>query len=252
METDLSPGTAKRRFLIKWLLISFSLVSIYFFAFTYLIDKRPFVEWTLIKGGPEEEKAQAQLIKMPDGKIILINAGDAEGSLLFFLKKQKIKDIDVLILSSNSSVVTSGLKEMIRAGIRIKEIRTNPMASLTYNWNFTKSIPHRDLVKLETLFQNRTTYLNLVSLASNALALKLVHGSNSVLVILSEPSKMKSEAFHVGCDLFPVDIFLDYAEGLEKSKTWDSCAQSATKLGKQKGTFKILLKGDSYKWKRGR
>jgi len=258
LETNLSPGTAKRRFLIKWLLIAFSLVSLYFFAFTYLIDRRPFVEWTLIKGGPEEEKAQAQLIKMPDGKIILINAGDAEGSLLFFLKKQKIKDIDVIVLSSNTSLSTSGLNGMFKAGIRIKEFWTNPLVFPNPNWATileliqTKSIPIRFLRPGGALYQSEVSQLAVVSLARDSLALKLTHGSNKVLLILSEASSLKSENLHLGCELFPVDILLDYTEGVGKQKAWESCAVASNNLGKQKGTFKLLLKGDSYRWKRSR
>ena len=73
MEQDSTLSRRRIEFFVKWGSIAVSLVVLYLLAFTYLIDKRPFVEWTLIKANPNEARAESQLIKLPDGKVFLLN-----------------------------------------------------------------------------------------------------------------------------------------------------------------------------------
>ena len=112
-------------FLTKWILIGLTLISLYLLSFKYLIDKRPFVEWTMINVNSKELQADAHLLKMPDGKIILIDVGDPDSILVPYLKKQKVTDIDLVLISHMHKDHYGGLPALLSAGVRIKEIRLN-------------------------------------------------------------------------------------------------------------------------------
>lgn len=232
---SLSNQPHKIRFIFKWAGIAASLVVLYILAFYYLIDKRPFVEWTLIKSRPEETRPQAQLIKLPDGKVFLLDPGDDLGSLLFYLKKQKIKNIDSLILISDAPASRAGIKALADSGIRIDQI-----------------IAVKSLQTTEMLYDNQNTRLSRLSFAPGVIGLRLVHGANKLILILQDEDKSKSATSQVNCEEFNADVFLNYSKNLSWDKVLTDCSSSAANLSNEKGTFKILFKGDSFKWKRGR
>lgn len=232
---SLSNQPHRIRFIFKWVGIAATLVVLYILAFYYLIDKRPFVEWTLIKSRPEETRPQAQLIKLPDGKVFLLEPGTDFGSLLFYLKKQKIKNIDSLIIISDAPASRAGIKALADSGIRIDQI-----------------VVLRSLETPAVLYDNQNTRLSRLSFESGATGLKLIHGTNRLILILQDEDKSQSAASKVNCGEFNVDVFLNYSDNSSWDKFLTDCSSSAANLSNEKGTFKILFKGDSFKWKRGR
>ncbi len=260
MEPVLNINHKRQQFILKWSLIAISCVLLYLLAFNYLIDKRPFVEWTLIKGGSNEEVPESQLIKMPDGKVFLINAGDASGSLLPYLKKQKIKDVDLLILTSTLPKAISGIHGLINTGVRIKEIRTHSFLSQTTEWENlktliqSKSIIDSPLESEEILYRMGATEFRFISKSKDLVLLKMLHGTNKVLLMLGDASSLNHEISQMNCEDLKVDILLNYLNinPSIKSSMEQACSHSYIDLSREMGTFKILLKGDSFKWKRGR
>jgi beta-lactamase superfamily II metal-dependent hydrolase len=250
----------RQKFLIKWAAIALTLIALYLLAFVYLIDRRPFVEWTLIKGAAGEVVASSHLIKMPDGKVILLNAGEASGSLLPYLKKQKIKDIDLLILTSLAPRNISGLGEMISTGVRIKEIKVNPQSQKTPEWDVLQSkLLNRGVVigvltQGEKLYALTETELNVWVLLQNSLGIQLKHGRNKLLALLGDLPSFESQKLSESCEQFRADILINYIEPQSESQKlkWLDCVHPIADLSREPGTFKILLKGDSFKWKKGR
>lgn len=257
--TELDWVVKRKKFLLKWGLIGFGLITAYLLSFQLLIDKRPFVEWTLIKSGPEQTQPEAQLVKMPDGQVFLINAGEAKGTLLFYLKKQKIKDIDLLLLTSYEPWALSGLKEMLFKGIRIKEILVNPLSPEKPSWIeikqrfLSKGGIVSSLDSHRTLFSKLQTDLKVVALDKDALVIRLVHGKNSLALGLGSPLGLGPQLRQLNCSHLKTEVVLNYTE-TEKQEPyldWLGCLKPIYDLSSEKGTFKVLLKGDSFKLKRG-
>ncbi|MFM8313355.1 MAG: hypothetical protein ACKOA8_03640 [Deltaproteobacteria bacterium] len=250
----------RARFFLKWGSIALGWIVLYLLAFTFLIDKRPFVEWTLIKSDSQTHAAQAQLVKMPDGQVFLINAGKAAGSLLLYLKKQKIKDIDQLILSSFGPDSISALKDMLGSGIRIKEVKTNPLSLETADWLAIKEIFLKKGISLQSLslesflFSQSQTQLKVMALAKDSLILRLIHGKNSLAAGLGDSSAIGGGIRSLGCSQLKTEVLVDYTQPQtqEPYLDWVGCLNPEHNLSLEPGTFKILLKGDSFKWKRGR
>ena len=260
MESDLSMARRRQKFLIKWGAIGLSLVALYLLAFIYVIDRRPFVEWTLIKGAPDEVVASSQLIKMPDGKVILINAGQASGSLLPFLKKQKIKDIDLVLLTSTAPRNISALEEMVVTGVRIKEIKTSPQSQKSPAWEevqnklLNRGVKIQSVTQKEKLYLIAKTELSAISSHDNSMLIQLKHGVNSLLLVMGETSGFIEKLTSESCEELKSDILINYSEPQSDSQKLKivECSRPSLDLSRELGTFKILLKGDSFRWKRGR
>jgi len=256
--TEIDLSAKRRKLLLKWGVIGTGWIALYLLGFIYLIDKRPFVEWALIKSGPQETKAEAQLIKMPDGQVFLMGAGDAEGSLLPYLKKQKIKDIDKLILASSQPYFTSGLKEMLGVGVRIKEVLVPSNSLKSKGWTEIEAqLKNKGLVLSpinlsQPLFQKDSTRLEAIASDGDSLALRLVHGKNSLVVGLGDPSLIGLQIAKLNCQSLKTDLLINYTESKnnEPYLNWVGCLKPERDLSIEKGTFKILLKGDSFKLKR--
>jgi hypothetical protein len=256
--TEIDLSARRRKFLLKWGAIGAGWIALYLLAFVYLIDKRPFVEWTLIKSGPQETKAEAQLIKMPDGQVFLMGAGGAAGSLLAYLKKQKIKDIDKLILTSSQPYFTSGLKDMLGVGVRIKEVLVPSNSLKSKEWTEIESqLKSKGLVLSpinlsQPLFQKESTRLEVIGSDVDSLALRLAHGKNSLVVGSGDPSLLGLQIAKLNCQSLKTDLLINYTELKNKEPylDWVGCLKPARDLSDEKGTFKILLKGDSFKLKR--
>lgn len=257
LDRELTVNEKKLRFLAKWFSIALTLIVLYLLAFTYLIDKRPFVEWTLIKGSPAEARPSSQLIKLPDGKVFLLDADEASGSLLPYLKKQKIKDIDLLVLSSTSSRSISGLETLIQAGVRIAEVRVNSHGVKNSSWEKVsnqlsrKGIPILSLESGKKLFDLKNTQLEVIRAWNDAVVFRLLHGKNSLLLLVGEVEKGSEFDLKDDCSHLKSDILLNYTD-MSLGQTLPDCIKSEVDLSRELGTFKILLKGDSFKWKRGR
>lgn len=258
LESSLS-HSLKKHFLLKWASIALLLVVLYGAAFSYLIDRRPFVEWTLIKSGPQDKKVQSHLIKLPDGKVFLINSMSASGSLLFFLKKQKIKDIDLVVLTSFQHSNFVGLNEILGAGIRVKDIKFYSSNTSSNEWDSilpllrTKSLTPKALSSEESLYENGTTQLRFLSVSADSpVLINLIHGANKLLLISGEEEKLNLHNFRVNCRDFGVDVFVSDSPVIGLDTFLKTCTSFPKNLSEEEGTFKILFKGDSYKWKRGR
>lgn len=258
MDPILMAQSHRQKFFIKWGAIGLALIGLYLLAFVYLIDKRPFVEWTLIKGGPTQIEVDSQLIKMPDGKVFLLDAGDSKGSLLPYLKKQKIKDIDLLILSSTLPKYRLALKPLILSGVRIKEIKVNlPTAKETESVDFLEFIRNQDipvapLIKGDLYFNSGETKLEVISVFEHAIILKLNHGQNRLLVGAGAAPSFSLAEFKTSCEGLKADILIDGIDLKSRSHNPSirDCTNPTTDLSLDPGTFKVLLKGDSFKIKR--
>lgn len=255
-EMDLA--VKRKKFLVKWALVASALTILYLLAFEFIIDKRPAVEWNLIKSAPGQSRPESQLIKLPNGQVFLINAGEAAGNLLFQLKKQKIKDVDVLILSSYGADSLSALLEMLKTGTRIKEILFNPFSEENGSWLTIKqkflSLGGKltPLALSQVLFSQPSTQMQLVALDKDALVLRLVHGKNSLALGLGNPSGLGPQLSKLNCDQLKTEVVLNYTvpENTEPYLDWIGCLKPVYDLSHEKGTFKILFKGDSFKLKR--
>ena len=257
--TEIDLRAQRKRFLIKWISIAISCIALYLLAFWLLIDKRPLVEWTLIKSGAEKTQPDSQLIKMPDGQVLLINAGEAAGSLLFYLKKQKIKDVDLLLLTSFDDSALSALKEMLKKGIRIKEVWVNPFSVETHLWIENKNQFLKKGTKIENLDSSKVLYsklsteLQVLALEKDSLVLRLIHEKNSLAVGLGNPSGLGSQLAKQNCTNLRTEVLLNFTDLETKAPylDWIGCLKPVYDLSAETGTFKILLKGDSFKLKRG-
>lgn len=248
----------RKKFLLKWASIAIALIISYLVVFEFIIDKRPAVEWTLIKADSGQTQAESQLVKLPNGQVLLFNAGEASGSLMFHLKKQKIKDIDYLLLSSYQPSAISGLLDILKKGTRIKEVLFNPFSLENSSWLEIKEKLLREGVKTtplesgKVIFSQAITQLQILALEKNSLVLRLVHGKNSLAVGTGSPSGLGHQLSKLNCDSLRTEVLFNYTETETKEPylDWVGCLKPVYDLSSEKGTFKILFKGDSFKLKR--
>ena len=248
----------RSKFLLKWALIALGLIITYLVVFEFIIDKRPAVEWTLIKADSGQTQAESQLVKLPNGQVLLFNAGEASGSLMFHLKKQKIKDIDYLLLSSYQPAAISGISDILKKGTRIKQVFYNPSSAESPSWIEIKQKFLREGVKTTPLESGKViisqaiTQLQILALEKNSLVLRLVHGKNSLAVGIGSPSGLGHQLSRLNCDLLRTEVLFNYTEIETKEPylDWVGCLKPVYDLSSEKGTFKILFKGDSFKLKR--
>lgn len=84
--------------------------------------------WTMINVSPVKNQADCHLIELPDGRVVLIDAAeaaDAPGAAVAFLKTQRIRRIDLVVLSHFHWDHYGKLLEIINAGIKVERVAIN-------------------------------------------------------------------------------------------------------------------------------
>jgi competence protein ComEC len=84
--------------------------------------------WTMLMITPREDVADSHLIRLPDGRIVLIDAGklgDAPGAVLKQLQALKVTALDLVVISHFHIDHYGALTELIDAGITIKRVAGN-------------------------------------------------------------------------------------------------------------------------------
>ena len=84
--------------------------------------------WTMLMVTPKDDVADCHLIRLPDGRKVLIDAGklgDSPGAALAALKAQNITALDLVILSHFHIDHYGALWDLIEAGITIKRVAIN-------------------------------------------------------------------------------------------------------------------------------
>ena len=92
----------------------------------------PETRWTMLNVSPAEAQADCHLIEFPDGSKALIDiadGSDAPGNALAFLQKQKIKHIDLVVISHFHLDHYGRLVDLIKAGITVGRVVVNIPAS---------------------------------------------------------------------------------------------------------------------------
>ncbi len=90
--------------------------------------RRPSLEWVMINVNQTGQQADAHLIRVRDGKTILIDAGHrntAESMLLPFLRREGITTIDSVFITHPHIDHYGGLEYILRSGINVGEIFFN-------------------------------------------------------------------------------------------------------------------------------
>ncbi len=88
--------------------------------------------WTMINVAPGQNQADCHLIEFPNGAKVLVDiadASDAPGMALAFLKKRKIKHIDLVVISHFHRDHYGRLVDLIKAGVKIDRVAINLPAS---------------------------------------------------------------------------------------------------------------------------
>ena len=88
--------------------------------------------WTMINVTPGQVQADCHLIEFPDGSTVLIDIADAmdsPGTALAFLRKHKIKHINLVIISHFHKDHYGRLRDLIDAGIKVDRVACNLPAS---------------------------------------------------------------------------------------------------------------------------
>lgn len=84
--------------------------------------------WTMINVTPAETQADCHLIEFPDGIKVLVDiadARDAPGTALAFLRKHKIKHINLAVISHFHTDHYGRLRDTINAGIVVDRVAVN-------------------------------------------------------------------------------------------------------------------------------
>lgn len=89
--------------MLQKILIAFFIAGIIcFISSYYVLSSRPDMEWTMVNVNYSAQQGDAHVIKIKNGKTVLIDAGHrntAGGSLLPFLRKKSISEIDIVFIS---------------------------------------------------------------------------------------------------------------------------------------------------------
>ncbi len=86
----------------------------------------------MINVSPVKNQADCHLIELPDGRVVLIDAAeaaDATGTVVPFLKTQRIRRIDLVVLSHFHWDHYGKLLEIINSGIKVDRVAINLPAS---------------------------------------------------------------------------------------------------------------------------
>ena len=84
--------------------------------------------WTMLMVSPKDDVADCHLIRLPDGRKVLIDAGklgDSPGAALAAVQAQNITALDLVILSHFHIDHYGALWDLIEAGITIKRVAIN-------------------------------------------------------------------------------------------------------------------------------
>jgi len=120
---SLMSGWLKKLALACVIFGAFALLSFY-----YLSAQGPDFEWTMVDVNYSAQQADAHFIRVKNGKTILIDAGHrntAEKSLLPFLKKRGVSELDIVFISHPHVDHYGGLEILLDSGIKIKEVCFN-------------------------------------------------------------------------------------------------------------------------------
>ena len=112
----------------KIILALITLCGVLIFSMYYRTARNPDIEWTMIDVNYSKQQADAHLIRVRNGKTILIDAGHrntAQNALLPFLKGKSIKEIDTIFISHPHIDHYGGLDNLLQDTIKIKEIHLN-------------------------------------------------------------------------------------------------------------------------------
>ena len=92
--------------------------------------------WTMLMVTPNDDVADCHLIRFPDGRIVLIDAGklgDSHHAVLDQLKAQHITALDLVIISHWHIDHYGALEDIMEAGIAIKAVAGNVPAQASAN-----------------------------------------------------------------------------------------------------------------------
>jgi len=100
-----------------------------FFAKEYFkLSSRPDLCWTMINVNSSQLQGDAHLIQIKNGNTVLVDAGNiapAKAQLIPFLKRNSISEIDKIFISHPHIDHYGGVRVLLDAGIKIKEIYFN-------------------------------------------------------------------------------------------------------------------------------
>lgn len=112
--------------------------------------------WTMLMVSPKDDVADCHLIRLPDGRKVLIDAGklgDSPGAALAALQAQNITALDLVILSHFHIDHYGALWDLIEAGITIKRVAINvpvqAAADLEKGWGCNLDHVRATLKKLD-------------------------------------------------------------------------------------------------------
>ena len=112
--------------------------------------------WTMLMVSPKDDVADCHLIRLPDGRKVLIDAGklgDSPGAALAAVQAQNITALDLVILSHFHIDHYGALWDLIEAGITIKRVAINvpvqAAADLEKGWGCNLDHVRATLKKLE-------------------------------------------------------------------------------------------------------
>lgn len=85
----------------------------------------PSVEWTMVNVCTTSLQADAHLLRVPDGRFLLVDAGDNEGRLVGYLRRRGVKRLERVLISHLHKDHYAGLTAIAEAGIGIGEVDLN-------------------------------------------------------------------------------------------------------------------------------
>jgi competence protein ComEC len=142
----------------KFILIIVTIIIISLIFSCSVFTKHNDVEWTMVNENYSGQQADAHVIQIKNGKTILIDAGHqntAGNSLVPFLRKRSINELDLVFISHPHNDHYGGLNILLNNGIKIKEIYFNiPEKSIC-----DKEIPwgcdYNDILALHDKLKNK-------------------------------------------------------------------------------------------------
>lgn len=148
----------------------------------YISTNIPDVEWTMVNVNFSEQQADAHVIRIKNGKTLLIDAGHrntAEDSLLPFLIGKSIKEIDIVFISHPHKDHYGGLDVLLDNNIKIKEIYFNIPDKVTCDREIPWGCDYNDVLTLHHKLKNKNA---MIKVAKSGQVIKL--GSKTWIELL--------------------------------------------------------------------